>query len=144
MSGPIALATVAAPWAYDARGVPVPTNYRIEGTTIVQTVDHRGVAYPVVADPKFTWGWVTGTVYFTRAETNSATTVSGLIALASFICSFGLASGPFAIAFCTGIFLHVGVISIMANHYYNEGKCLKLKLPLFEPGSVGYGDRNCR
>ncbi|MEU8436279.1 hypothetical protein AB0F18_25925 [Streptomyces sp. NPDC029216] len=43
-----------APWAKDAHGAPVPTAYRIEGTTLVQsiTVTER-TAFPLVADP--TW-----------------------------------------------------------------------------------------
>jgi hypothetical protein len=47
------LGVFSAPWAYDAAGKPVPTSYRIEGTTLIQTVDHRGAAYPVVADPSW-------------------------------------------------------------------------------------------
>lgn len=44
---------VAKPWARDATGAEVPTSYRVEGDTLIQTVDHAaaGVAYPVVADP---------------------------------------------------------------------------------------------
>jgi hypothetical protein len=143
-AGDAIVATVATPWAIDAQGMAIPTSYRIDGTTIIQTVSHDGAAYPVVADPQFTWGWVTGTVYFTRAETNAASTVAGFIGLAGFFCTYGLATGPFAIAFCAGAALHAGVIALAANYWYNQGKCLKIKLPLFEPGSVSYGDRNCR
>ena len=43
---------IAAPWAVDANGRSVPTDYRIDGSTLVQTVypgdEH---AYPIVADP---------------------------------------------------------------------------------------------
>lgn len=48
------VAQVEAPWAVDAAGRHVPTRYELRGTTIRQVVDHRarGVAYPVVADPK--------------------------------------------------------------------------------------------
>lgn len=43
----------AKPWATDAAGVSLPTSYEIEGSALVQTVDHSGadVQYPVVADP---------------------------------------------------------------------------------------------
>lgn len=49
------LGVIAAPWARDANGRAVATRYEIQGTTLVQVVDHRrrGVAYPVVADPSF-------------------------------------------------------------------------------------------
>lgn len=45
--------TVPPPWAVDANGNAVPSTYRIDGVTLVQTVDNRGAAYPVVADPNF-------------------------------------------------------------------------------------------
>jgi hypothetical protein len=42
------------PWARDANGAPVPTSYRIEGNTVVQTIDFTArSAFPVVADPSF-------------------------------------------------------------------------------------------
>ena len=42
---------IAVPWALDANGAAVPTRYALDGTTLIQTVDHEGAAYPVVADP---------------------------------------------------------------------------------------------
>jgi len=59
-----------SPWAKDANGRELPTSYRIEGNTLVQTVTtSASTAYPIVADPKWTWGIVTGTAYFDKAET---------------------------------------------------------------------------
>lgn len=58
---------VLAPWAVDANGDAVPTVYEIDGSSIVQHVDHNaGDAYPVVADPWLggtwvsSWSWYTG------------------------------------------------------------------------------------
>ena len=46
------LVTYVAPaWALDTNGQPVPTRYRIEGTTLIQEIDHQGATYPVTADP---------------------------------------------------------------------------------------------
>ncbi|MEV4918552.1 DUF4258 domain-containing protein [Streptomyces tirandamycinicus] len=46
------LGTFDAPWAKDANGEAVPTDYRIEGGALVQTVrTGPNTAYPVVADP---------------------------------------------------------------------------------------------
>ncbi|MER5324786.1 hypothetical protein [Streptosporangium roseum] len=45
------LGEIDTPWAKDAAGNVVPTTYRVEGMTLIQTVDHAGAAYPVVADP---------------------------------------------------------------------------------------------
>lgn len=45
---------MAAPWAKDANGVPVPTTYTASGTTVTQTIHPdqvSSVAYPITADP---------------------------------------------------------------------------------------------
>ena len=39
------------PWARDSKGLSLPTQYAVRGASVVQVVDHRGAAYPVVADP---------------------------------------------------------------------------------------------
>ncbi|MGW0203367.1 hypothetical protein [Nonomuraea sp. NPDC003201] len=36
------LAEIDLPWARDANGNPVPTSYRVEGMTLIQTVNHAG------------------------------------------------------------------------------------------------------
>lgn len=45
--------TIAAPWALDARGAPVPTHFEVSGTIVTQIVDHTSgqYAYPITADP---------------------------------------------------------------------------------------------
>lgn len=64
------LGAFATPWAVDANGSDVATSYSLDGNTIVQTVEPVAKElYPLIADPKFTWGWITGTVYFDRSET---------------------------------------------------------------------------
>ncbi|WP_328411076.1 DUF4258 domain-containing protein [Streptomyces violaceus] len=46
------LGTFDAPWAKDARGEAVPTEYRVEDGALIQTVrPGPGTAFPVVADP---------------------------------------------------------------------------------------------
>ncbi|MEI6403439.1 MAG: hypothetical protein WCP59_14770 [Actinomycetota bacterium] len=42
---------IAPPWALDANKQPVPTQYRIEGTTLVQVIDHQGATYPSPQTP---------------------------------------------------------------------------------------------
>lgn len=42
---------IATPWALDANGEEVPTRYTLDGTTLIQAIDHEGAAYPIVADP---------------------------------------------------------------------------------------------
>lgn len=46
-----ALVEWAVPWAFDSGGKVVETSFAVDGTTLVQTIDHSGASYPVVADP---------------------------------------------------------------------------------------------
>lgn len=62
---------IAAPWALDANGEEVPTRYILDGTTLIQIVDHEGAAYPVVADP----AWVVAAVVVVRIVAPAASTV---------------------------------------------------------------------
>jgi hypothetical protein len=58
------LGLFGAPWAVDARGTRMPTEFEIRGNTLVQHVDHQGAVYPVVADP---WWFVPIAVVGARA-----------------------------------------------------------------------------
>ncbi|MFH8993236.1 hypothetical protein [Streptomyces sp. NPDC017940] len=50
------------PWAKDATGKPVPTSYRIDGNTLIQSVQITdSTAFPVVADPKWVHDAAKGT-----------------------------------------------------------------------------------
>lgn len=52
------IGAVATPWAKDAHGAMVPTRYHLDGTTLVQAVDFNShTAFPVIADPKITYGF---------------------------------------------------------------------------------------
>ena len=42
---------IVAPWAFDADGEAVTTQFKLNGDTLVQTVEHADAAYPVIADP---------------------------------------------------------------------------------------------
>ncbi|WP_127549896.1 hypothetical protein [Actinoplanes sp. OR16] len=44
---------IDTPWAVDANGNELPTSYSVNGTTLSQTVDTLGAAFPIVADPAF-------------------------------------------------------------------------------------------
>ena len=57
--GPL-VAQITPPWAYDANGTAVPSSCRVEGTTLIQTVSHAGAVYPVVADPRLSYGTYNG------------------------------------------------------------------------------------
>ncbi|WP_162793307.1 hypothetical protein [Streptomyces globosus] len=69
-AGAVARGHIDAPWAKDANGKAVPTSYSLDGHTLVQTIETGpDTAYPVVADPHYTWGIISGTVYFNKNET---------------------------------------------------------------------------
>lgn len=113
----IAVGTIDAPWAKDANGEDVPTRYRLEGDTLVQTVDtNDSTAYPVVADPKFDWGIVTGTLYFNKSETRKAVESGGFLTAAA-----AMIPGPGAPSAVT-----VAGWSTMAAIAQRHGKCLKI------------------
>jgi hypothetical protein len=83
-------ATLAAPWARDSNGREVETRYELDGTDILQVVDHRetAVAYPVVADPGVDLdpGWVTLKATYSRDITNRvASLVVGAVGAAAAI-----------------------------------------------------------
>jgi hypothetical protein len=71
----LVIATVEAPWAYDANGAAVATHYEVVGDALVQVIAHdtAGVAYPVVADPKVSFGWAVY-VRYSKSEVRSMTT----------------------------------------------------------------------
>lgn len=68
------LVTVDKPWAKDANGKQVATHFTTDGHALTQHVAHNtpGVAYPVTADPKISWGWSGVTMYLNRNETRAA------------------------------------------------------------------------
>ena len=71
---------ISPAWAYDATGAAVPTSYSIDGTTLVQTVDHHGATYPVVADPSW---WETAALFVgaAAAGAGAACLLSGVCAV---------------------------------------------------------------
>ncbi|MFF0416508.1 hypothetical protein ACFYUY_39530 [Kitasatospora sp. NPDC004745] len=127
----VAVGRIDAPWAKDAQGSPVATGYRLEGNTLVQRVDTtEGTAFPVVADPKVTWGIVTGTIYFNRGETRSIALGGGLGATA-------VAAIPGGITTVVGVTM--AAITARAAAAYDRGRCLKIKLPHVYPDHYAGG-----
>jgi hypothetical protein len=61
--------SIAPAWAIDAAGAAVPTAYAVEGNVLVQTVDHSGASYPVVADPRVRCDTLWCTLELSRVET---------------------------------------------------------------------------
>lgn len=83
-----------AAWAKDANGRPVPTRYRIEGSTLVQVVDFTpGTAFPVVADPGW-WKVVGCAAAITWLIGSNLLAVAKLIKIKKYIQALGGVKAP--------------------------------------------------
>lgn len=51
-----AVGRIDAPWAVDAAGKSLATSFALDGDVLVQSTDLTGAAFPVVADPKVSFG----------------------------------------------------------------------------------------
>ena len=127
-----------APWARAADGTVVETSYTVEGRTIVQSVATADEAlYPVVADPEFDWGWVTGTIYFNRAET-ALICFSAYTALVAMRDTAPLWAGTIIGTVILVALIGVALIACSANL---AGKCIKLKS--YAPYAFVYSGNRC-
>ncbi|OON71889.1 hypothetical protein [Streptomyces tsukubensis] len=129
----ITQAEIEAPWAKDADGKDVRTRLTVEGNDIVQTVVPTPTTrFPVVADPKITWGIVTGTAYFSRAETRRIAIYGATAAL-----STTLLPPPLNALYAANAAL-VGSKAVAANA---AKRCLKIKFAagLFIPDAYKGG-----
>ncbi|MEU6765485.1 hypothetical protein ABZ916_23515 [Streptomyces sp. NPDC046853] len=129
----VPVATIDAPWAKDAHGKSVPTSYKLDGTDLIQTIETgEETAFPVVADPKMTWGIVTGTAYFNKKETKAIANNGALS---------GVVSGflPPGLNIYWGA--HAAVITTTALKAKNAKKCIKVKFAagIFIPGQYSGG-----
>jgi hypothetical protein len=79
---------IEAPWAKDATGKDLPTKYALAGNVLTQTTNTAGAKYPVVADPKVSFG-IRVYVRYSRAEVKAMKQQNVLIGgttLASAVC----------------------------------------------------------
>ncbi|WP_029068491.1 hypothetical protein [Jonesia quinghaiensis] len=68
------IAVIEEPWAIDANGKALETEYVLNGTALIQKIaTTEDTAYPVIADPSWTW-WVK----------KGAACASGVLAMATF------------------------------------------------------------
>lgn len=138
------IGTFKAPWAVDANGIDVTTSYSLDGDTIVQNVDKVAPElYPIVADPEFDWGWISGTIYFNRSETQE-------ICLTVVLILVRIAGNPATPVWATLLLGNVlaGVIAATAAivggaacAFYLLGDCIKLKT--YPPFVLRYDDGYC-
>lgn len=87
---------ISAPWAKDALGNDVKTWFTTDGTTLTQHVEpDENTVYPIEADPRWTWGNISGHVYFSKEETKKvAGEAAGLAAVGPFWWAVPAPFGP--------------------------------------------------
>ncbi len=142
-------ATIAAPWAVDARGLSVPTYYVVDGNTLTQVVSHRGpgTAYPVVADPTFSMGWYFY-LHFNRAETKTIASGGWTATGFSALCAGAAApAGPVAAsAIGAACLLQFGSIVYTAGVAENSSpkQCLGVRWNVGAAVSFTYRDSRCK
>ena len=106
------VAKVASPWATDANGVAVPTEFKLSDGLLIQEIDHIGAVYPVVADPSVTLGWHIYVWFDVPDEVDSAgywyAIIQGIGGLAT-CTGISTASGGVAGAICGFGYIYWGV-----------------------------------
>lgn len=128
------VATIAAPWAFDANRNAIPASFAIDGKTLVLHVDHHGAAYPVAADPavRFDCGWVTCSAYISRSATHAIgdrlSRYAGAIGGVFGVACIATGVGSVAAAACTAIGATYGSFAVDQFVYArNTNQCIRLR-----------------
>jgi hypothetical protein len=121
------IAIVEVPWAYDSTGSKIPTRFRVIDDLLVFEVSHSQTTnYPVIADPDFNWGWTSGTIYFSRYETEDIA-IFGTSTLMAYIAV--LTAIPTIITTLIGL-LALTILAWAVDAYYKSNACLKIRVGL--------------
>ena len=128
-----AVGFIAAPWAVDALGKRLPTHYTADGSVIVQSIDTRGAAYPIVADPSFRWYW-DGVVITLSWADQMAVADGGLTILEPIL----LASG-----YGWPVVAAVGYVAARAGFYAAHNQCFWFWVPYLSPWDTSWGTYAC-
>jgi hypothetical protein len=123
---------LAPAWAVDAEGAPVRTWYSLDEDTVVQHVDHRGAAYPVVADPRLLCNGVFCTLMYNKSETQQVASKSGTAA-ALLGAGCGALAGPIGGLVCGFAASYAGQV---AQDALNQGKCVGMRAFIYVPVST--------
>jgi hypothetical protein len=120
----VVLGTVAQPWAVDAKGQPVSTQYEVEGRTLTQVVEvGADTAFPVTADPDVRYDWRGWTIYFTKSETTR-------IAAGAGVCRAILGSIPLPLPLAAiGVSTICLLVFAIAGTAVALGKCVRYTTP---------------
>lgn len=141
----VVIGNVAAPWAKDAAGAAVKTRYRLDGTTIVQVLEPAAdAAYPIVADPSVSAGWVIYVRYKKNEVRDKLDYVSNQSMFAAFLCAPVARLTALGAALCAGGLgtSYSGLASEWRSAYH-EGKCMEVKWSYVLPFPWGYRRYSC-
>ncbi|MCY4134813.1 MAG: hypothetical protein OXG30_07865 [bacterium] len=142
----VVISIINRPWAYDAAGNPIDSTFRIDNETLVFEVKHgSGTQYPIIADPDFNWGIISGTIYFDRYETEQIAQF-GVSTLMAYVAVF--TAIPTIVTTYIGL-VALTILAFAVTAYYRSNTCLKIKVGLqwawtgFNP-FVNPGHYTCR
>jgi hypothetical protein len=136
-------ASIASPWAIDADGAEVRTWYELQGTTVVQHVDHAGARHPVVADPSVSIGWKLY-VTFSRSE---ASRIGALpVQYTKYLAAVCVTVPNPAVAAACGMYLY-DVLGSVANTFKTaRSRSCEVEMQYLHGTAtlVGWKTKNCR
>ena len=144
---------IDAPWAKDALGRSLRTSYKLDGSNLIQLVETRGAAFPVIADPTVypVCGYASCSIFFSRTTTKDiAAGTPWTIFAGAAIAACGKIPNPFGAAACAGVAAVYSVTGYLtAQQATRNNACLKLVVPYFGgPSNPPYWDisntSNCR
>lgn len=126
---------VEAPWAVDAKGKQLATQYQVLADgTVRQNVDVKGATFPVVADPRVsfgTWAGVVPVAYITYSRSETSTV--------AYNAAIGAPMGPIVCkalvkpvaGACTAIVaMFTADLIYTAIQANSQKRCLKLRIPM--------------
>ncbi|WP_203653071.1 hypothetical protein [Demequina activiva] len=124
--------TIDAPWAIDADGASVPTSYTVDGSRLVQHVEHGPQhTYPITADPSYSYGWKVYTKY-SRSETRNIAGWTSYGTIVSGVCPFIPRFGQVTAAACIAAFSAVATsIDNTFNSAKSQGRCVEISYPYY-------------
>lgn len=118
-----AIATIDKPWAKDANGKTIQTNYTVNGSTLTQHIKHKvkGVRYPVAADPRVSFGWY---VYVKLSPADQRFLLQAYPSVfAGFVCAVAF-KNVYAVAACATA---GGLVKDWIGSYYNPNRWVEVR-----------------
>ena len=130
-------AVIQKPWAKDATGKALPTSYRVQGDTLIQTVDTTNAKFPDVADPWITgWGaWYGNPVVYVQWSKSETLAVHELAqssatpVLLAYVCS-RIPNSRVVTACLALALVKLDDLKATAKYAANNGRCLKARFPI--------------